>query len=183
MALAYEMEFPFCDPVTPLVRRTGRPTLVRALIDDSTRKSRYWNEYRVHYDTVDGLDLHVLDQGTEIGDLRFWRARRAPQFSERDRDLLRILEPGFAGFFGRRSLRAPVILRECFPSLTPRELEVASAAESGASDYLIGRRLGVSIWTIRTHLRHIFDKLDVQNRTSLAVMLNRPQNAEPGTRA
>ena len=60
---------------------------------------------------------------------------------------------------------------------------MASAAASGASDYLIGRRLGVSIWTIRTHLRRIFAKLDVQNRTSLAAMLNRPQSAEPGTRA
>ena len=36
---------------------------------------------------------------------------------------------------------------------------------------MIARHLGMSIWTARTHVRHIFAKLDVQNRTALAFLL------------
>jgi DNA-binding CsgD family transcriptional regulator len=104
MASDYEKEFQFCDPITPLMRRTGKPTLLRDVQDRPTRPS----------------------------------------------------------------------IEVRFPELTRREVQVASAVASGASDYVIGRRLGLSIWTVRTHLRHVFAKLDVPNRTALAGLVNRP---------
>ena len=174
MASDYEEEFQFCDPITPLMRRTGKPTLLRDVVDDSFRQTRYWNEYRVHHDTVDGLDLHVMVGGTEVGDLRFWRGKASPPFGERERHLLRLLEPGFADFFQRLDRPARPSVEARFPELTGREAQVASAVASGASDYVIGRRLGISIWTVRTHLRHVFAKLDVPNRTALAGLVNGP---------
>jgi DNA-binding CsgD family transcriptional regulator len=77
-----------------------------------------------------------------------------------------------AGFFQRLGRQTPPNIEDRFPELTPREAQVASAVASGASDYVIGRRLGVSIWTVRTHLRHVFAKLDVPNRTVLAALFN-----------
>jgi DNA-binding CsgD family transcriptional regulator len=128
----------------------------------------------VRYDTVDGLDLHVMVGGREVGDLRFWRGKASPPFGDRERHLLRLLEPGFADFFQRQDRPTRPSIEVRFPELTRREVQVASAVASGASDYVIGRRLGVSIWTVRTHLRHVFAKLDVPNRTALAGLVNRP---------
>jgi len=79
------------DDEIELVRRTAKPTLVREVINDSIRRTPYWNEYRLHYDTVDGLDLHVMVGGTEVGDIRFWRGRASPPFGNRERNLLRLL--------------------------------------------------------------------------------------------
>jgi len=174
MSADYEKEFQFCDPITPLVRRTGQPTLVREVIDHSIRHTPYWNEYRLHYDTVDGLDLHVVVCGKEVGDIRFWRGRTSPPFDDRERNLLRLLEPAFAAFFQREDRAARPNIADRFPELTRREVQVASAVSSGASDYAIGRLLGISIWTVRTHLRHVFTKLDVPNRTALAGLVDRP---------
>jgi DNA-binding CsgD family transcriptional regulator len=172
MAADWEKDFQFCDPIAPLVRRTGRPTLVRQFIDESVLRSRYWNEHRLHYDTVDGLEVHVMASGNEVGDLRFWRAKASPPFGDRERNMLGLLEPVLAGFFQRLGRQTPPNIEDRFPELTPREAQVASAVASGASDYVIGRRLGVSIWTVRTHLRHVFAKLDVPNRTVLAALFN-----------
>jgi DNA-binding CsgD family transcriptional regulator len=177
MVADYDKEFQFCDPISPLVRRTGRPTLVRQFIDDSVIRSRYWNEHRLHYDTVDGLEVHAMVSGREVGDLRFWREKASPPFGHRERDMLRLLEPVLAGFFHRLDRQTPPNIEDRFPELTPREAQVASAVASGASDYVIGRRLGVSIWTVRTHLRHVFAKLDMPNRTALAGLLNRVEAA------
>jgi DNA-binding CsgD family transcriptional regulator len=180
MAADYEKEFQFCDPITPLARRTGGPTLVRQLIDESVTHTRFWNEHRLHHDTVDGLELHMSASGKEVGDLRLWRGKASPPFGDRERNMLRLLEPVLAGFFQRLRRQDPPNIEDRFPELTPREAQVASAVASGASDYVISRRLGISIWTVRTHLRHVFAKLDVPNRTVLAGLLNRLElTAEP----
>ena len=109
----------------------------------------------------------------EVGDIRFWREKTSPAFGDREHNMLRLLEPVLAGFFQRLGRQTPPNIEDRFPELTPREAQVASAVASGASDYVIGRRLGISIWTVRTHLRHVFAKLDVPNRTALAGLLNR----------
>lgn len=49
--------------------------------------------------------------------------------------------------------------------LSRRELEVLRAVGSGDTNRSIARQLGVSEATIKTHLTHIFGKLDVSSRT------------------
>jgi DNA-binding NarL/FixJ family response regulator len=50
-------------------------------------------------------------------------------------------------------------------SLTPRELEILQLVASGATNGDIGRRLWVTEQTVKFHLRNIYRKLDVANRT------------------
>ena len=50
--------------------------------------------------------------------------------------------------------------------LTEREAEVLQHLAQGYRDKEIAGRLGVSTWTINTHVRHIYQKLQVKNRTS-----------------
>jgi DNA-binding NarL/FixJ family response regulator len=51
------------------------------------------------------------------------------------------------------------------PTLSPRESEVLQLVAEGLSNPAIARRLFVSEATVKTHLLHVFEKLDVSDRT------------------
>lgn len=55
-------------------------------------------------------------------------------------------------------------------SLTPTELEVVRLAADGLTNPEIGGRLYMSRSTVKTHLAHVYAKLDVANRTQLAAL-------------
>jgi len=52
--------------------------------------------------------------------------------------------------------------------LTKRELELLSCLARGWSSKEIALEFGLSIYTVHTHLRHIYEKLHVRNRTAAA---------------
>jgi DNA-binding CsgD family transcriptional regulator len=54
--------------------------------------------------------------------------------------------------------------------LTPREAEVLFWISQGKSNHDIGIILGAKTGTICKHVEHILDKLNVENRTSAAVV-------------
>jgi len=55
------------------------------------------------------------------------------------------------------------------PHLTPREHQVMTHLSRGALDKEIAELLRISAWTVHNHLKNIYEKLGVQNRTE-AVM-------------
>jgi len=57
-------------------------------------------------------------------------------------------------------------------SLTPSELRVARLAASGRTNREIAQSLTVTEKTIETHMRHVFQKLDLGRRAELAAALN-----------
>ncbi|MGC1852959.1 MAG: LuxR C-terminal-related transcriptional regulator, partial [Solirubrobacterales bacterium] len=56
-------------------------------------------------------------------------------------------------------------------SLTPSELRVARLAAAGKTNREIAHSLVVTQKTVETHMRHVFQKLDVDRRTALAPVL------------
>jgi DNA-binding CsgD family transcriptional regulator len=58
-------------------------------------------------------------------------------------------------------------------SLTAAELQVARLAAAGYTNRGIADRLFVSSHTVNTHLRHVFDKLDVRSRVDLTRTVER----------
>lgn len=58
-------------------------------------------------------------------------------------------------------------------ALTDREYQIMRLVSEGLSNKEIGRRLNLSDGTIKVHLHHIFQKLEVGNRTALAALANR----------
>lgn len=55
--------------------------------------------------------------------------------------------------------------------LTARELQIAVLAAQGLDRKAIGRRLGISTFTVTTHLRRTYSKLGVNRRSALAARL------------
>jgi len=51
--------------------------------------------------------------------------------------------------------------------LTPREAQVCLQLAAGRTDEQIAASLGISYWTVRTHLRKVFIKFEVANRVEL----------------
>ncbi|WP_312010490.1 response regulator transcription factor [Bradyrhizobium neotropicale] len=54
--------------------------------------------------------------------------------------------------------------------LTDRERQIMRLVSEGLSNKEIGRRLSITDGTIKVHLHHVFQKLDVSNRTVLAAL-------------
>ncbi len=63
-------------------------------------------------------------------------------------------------------------------SLTPTELQVAELVARGLTNPQIGLRLLISRETVKTHLRHIFIKIDVHSRAQLAALVQRHSQAD-----
>lgn len=57
--------------------------------------------------------------------------------------------------------------------LTPRETEILGLLARGSLYKEISAQLGISLPTVRTHLRHIYEKLHVQTRTEAAAKFYR----------
>ena len=52
-------------------------------------------------------------------------------------------------------------------ALTPAETEVARTVADGLTNKQAAERLFMSVPTVKTHLRHIFAKLAIENRSQL----------------
>ncbi|MFW2373072.1 MAG: LuxR C-terminal-related transcriptional regulator [Gammaproteobacteria bacterium] len=53
--------------------------------------------------------------------------------------------------------------------LTPREREIALAVADGKSNKVVANMYGISDRTVKTHLTHIFEKLQVKDRVGLVI--------------
>jgi two-component system, NarL family, nitrate/nitrite response regulator NarL len=100
-------------------------------------------------------------------------------------NLMRVLRQVASG--SRPSLFDQVVRQEPGPSveksvmaLTDRERQIMRLVSEGLSNKEIGRRLNLTDGTIKVHLHHIFQKLEVGNRTALAA-LAMSQNDQPET--
>ena len=110
---------------------------------------------------------------------------------ETDADILRAVEAGAVGYLlkdaprdellaairtaaqGRTALASSVatrlvarVARGGGATLTPREIEILRLVAKGRRNKEIGRELRISEATVKTHLIHIFEKLDADDRTS-----------------
>ena len=67
------------------------------------------------------------------------------------------------------------------PQLSPREREVMHLMAEGLTAEAIGERLGISVETVRTHVRNVIRKLQARNRVhAVALALERGEIALGG---
>ena len=61
----------------------------------------------------------------------------------------------------------PLAAQERWPQLTERQREIVHWASQGLSNKQIGRRLGISPETVKTHLHHVFEREGISGRMAL----------------
>jgi DNA-binding NarL/FixJ family response regulator len=71
------------------------------------------------------------------------------------------------------SFREPTQARQENDSLSEREEEILAQLSKGYANKEIAERMHVSVSTVRTHLRHIYEKLHVRSRAE-AIVRSRP---------
>ncbi|MGB7952132.1 MAG: response regulator transcription factor [Candidatus Binatia bacterium] len=89
--------------------------------------------------------------------------------------------PGGAAFeriTKNESLSAVRPANETLEALTKRELEILRLVAEGLSNEEIGKKIFISRKTVKTHLRNIFDKLQVHNRFKAALCIM-PRDSSP----
>ena len=69
-----------------------------------------------------------------------------------------------------REGRNDAIAENLVAMLTDREREIMRLVSEGLSNKAIARRLNISQGTIKVHLHHIYQKLEIDNRTVLAAL-------------
>ncbi len=75
-------------------------------------------------------------------------------------------------------VRPSDIRMELLSLLTARERQVMNLVSGGLSNKQIARQLKLTDGTIKVHLHHMFDKLGISNRTSLAALAIRQEARE-----
>jgi len=81
--------------------------------------------------------------------------------------LLPLPSPDQAGSRGQRNI---AVSDNALTVLTERERQIMRLVSEGLSNKEIGRRLNISDGTIKQHLHHIYQKLEISNRTVLAAL-------------
>ncbi len=72
------------------------------------------------------------------------------------------------------------ITENALTTLTDRERQIMRLVSEGLSNKEIGRRLNITDGTIKVHLHHIFQKLEISNRTVLAALaISQSDRASP----
>ena len=94
-----------------------------------------------------------------------------------ENDLLTTLEIALANHLGRRShqdLPSLDQLNNKLPNpLSARELEIIALIRSGNTNQQVADAVFLSVNTVKSHLLHIYEKLDVKNRTELMFRISR----------
>jgi hypothetical protein len=90
----YEDWYQFRDPMTFELRALRRATLVDDVIPHAElERTEFYNDFLARDGLHHGVNMFIFDGERDLGDLRIWRAKGRPDFSDRDIDLLDAIEP------------------------------------------------------------------------------------------
>jgi len=134
--------------------------------------SRQWHSTGMYCDNyrLQGFEHHLMltlpaapgpvSRPGQTVRLFFFRGPGA-DFSERDRALLVLLRPHLHQAYLDAELR-----RHPVPQLTARHWDLLRLLAAGHTNAQIARHLGISEGTVRTHLEHVYGRLNVSSRTA-----------------
>jgi DNA-binding CsgD family transcriptional regulator len=124
----------------------------------------FYEQLRVRYQLTFGFR-------TGTGALAFVAVSRWHRdFTEQERSVLTLFRPHFVQAYRRAELRhatsSGAAAAEDIGALSQRERETLYWLTEGKTNEEIATILGISLATVKTHLAHIYAKLDVDSRTA-----------------
>lgn len=176
----YERHFQYCDPITPTLQRRRAATCVTEIMSRRRlERTEFFNDFLARDGLHYGINFYAYSSGRNIGDLRIWRSRRKQDFGRRDAAILDAIGAAFTQSLLNARLRdaerdadmavlARVERAGSRAGLTRRQKEIAAAMVLGGSDRTIAEELCISLPTVRTHIRALYQKFGVSSRMQFA---------------
>jgi DNA-binding CsgD family transcriptional regulator len=186
----YSSYYQFHNPISAKAQRFRRAIRVNEIVPQRELvRTEFFNDFLLADGLYYGLNLYVHEGDENVGDMRVWRSSRRENFEDSDLQILEIIKPHFCNAMrntvriGREysKLSSGVERLEPAPSiewlraargLTFREAQIALEIAQGRTDQEIAVSIGVAFSTVRTHIRRVYEKLGVHNRTSLAHLIH-----------
>lgn len=181
----YEEHFQYCDPITPALQRRREATSVAEIMPRRCfERTEFFNDFLARDGLHYGVNYYAYAANSNIGDLRVWRGRLKEDFTRRDLEILNAIGPAFTNAMRMALVREnahrmdltiiPALDRVAVEAgLTAREKDICAAVLRGLSDREIADDCGISFTTVRTHLKHIFEKTGISGRRQLLSRLAR----------
>lgn len=156
----YLEHFQPLDPLSP--SRFGQQVITVATMTPGicVRHRHYYHEFMLPNHVCDMIEIFIRRGHRIIAGISLMRDI---PFSSEERLRAQAVQP-LLGLVIHDSLQEDNNLTSI---LTAKEREIVGMVCEGASNKLIARQLNISLSTVKTHLRNIFAKTEVINRTEL----------------
>ncbi len=165
-----------CSPVRMISQQARTQTLRRA--GSESQAIEHYRPYMVLSGITDALEMVFWHEGRAVAGLGLVarndqdcvspEAWKLAESMQRYVEASLALHPRVMRDRARRKLAREFLLSK-------RELEIAGLVGKGLTNQEIGEELAISLPTVKTHLRSLFTKLDVGNRTSLVAEMRRAE--------
>lgn len=170
----YSRHYQYSDPLHPRHFRQTDTCLVN--IDEEVAEaellaSDYYQSFMKPMGHRHVTDMFFRRDGDIVAIMTMLRSAGTGPFTPDELALLRSLQPFLEYALNVTYMPERHRQRESIQArygLTARELDVVEQVVSGASNKDIARDLALSLATVKTHLQHIFHKMDVSSRTALS---------------
>lgn len=163
----YLEHFQPLDPLSP--SRFGQRVITVATMTPGicARHRHYYHEFMLPNHVCDMIEIFIRRGHRIIAGISLMRDI---PFSSEERLRAQAVQP-LLGLAIHDSLQRDNVLASI---LTAKEREIVEMVCEGASNKLIARQLNISLSTVKTHLRNIFAKTEVINRTELVSRTRMP---------
>lgn len=173
-------EVSFRQSLSPALAGSGTVFLVH--VGSFSRELDSWLKHTCQSGAIVGIaddnpGIENMLTYTGVGVHGYFNAyMAAPHYAQ----MIRLLKNGQSWFPPELLKQAFKLARSAMPSeirldsLTQREREIAYAVAKGKNNKVIADECNITERTVKAHLTHIFKKLDIKDRVSLAVYLNQP---------
>ncbi|MEE4012866.1 helix-turn-helix transcriptional regulator [Roseibium sp. FZY0029] len=180
---AYQHHFQHCDPITPRFRMCRRATHLDQIISrDDFLRTEFYNDFLARDGLHQGMNFHAYAANGHLGDLRIWRGAGKETFQQRDLEMLNAIGTAFGQALANMRDNEQK-LREADPrlrltawaarhQLTSREQDVLCLVSEGKRDREIASDLDISVTTVRSHLKAVFQKSGLTSRAELLASIN-----------
>ena len=168
------------DPFPPKLRLPSPITLTTEQIIHLSDFvcTEYYNDFLKPQSIHHQMTIFLSSENQALGVIAIFRPQHEANFSQRDRKKAKLTAPYLAG-----ALEKTIVLESNNPTLilshnlrkvgiSQRELDVISLLYQGLENSEIADRLYISRYTVQNHLKSIYEKLCVKNRTSLLYKLH-----------
>lgn len=176
----YEKKFWSYDYINWLFNSTESLVYCESdLINGSMRmESPFYKQYLMKFNLVHVAGMIICSENRFIGAVTLYNTVEKGDFSPKDLYIMRQLLPHLQMHLSalsdaerKDSAARPSLLRKKY-SLTGRECEVARYIYRGLSNKEIAETLSISEDTVKKHVYHIFQKLEITSRMQIIRFIN-----------